>query len=226
MHISTDVPRPPPSTRSPIRRLRFRTDRRPVGVALSSSAVATSADLSRIFGFRRSCPFVSVAPLAPCASIPRTMNVDVTGLARQGGVAASAVEQELQRYIRDKGVNELFISITERCGMRSAHSLSAALMVPPTSPLASPRPLSLLMSKPDNPVQFIVDFLQDRYPDQVRDCARRLPSIARETCTEERDSHPPPPITGFRSTRGLFCARLHRRRCGRHRGCQRRRQRR
>lgn len=48
------------------------------------------------------------------------MSVDVTGLARQGGVAASAVEQELQRYIRDKGVNELFIAITERSAARAA----------------------------------------------------------------------------------------------------------
>lgn len=42
------------------------------------------------------------------------MSVDVTGLAKQGGIAASAVERELQRYIQEKGVNELFIAITER----------------------------------------------------------------------------------------------------------------
>lgn len=41
--------------------------------------------------------------------------VDTTGLARQGGVAASAVEAELQRYVEEKGVNDLFINITEQC---------------------------------------------------------------------------------------------------------------
>lgn len=41
--------------------------------------------------------------------------VDTTGLAKQGGVAASAVEAELQRYVEEKGVNDLFINITEQC---------------------------------------------------------------------------------------------------------------
>eukprot|EP00753_Platysulcus_tardus_P016287 PLAT5581.1.p2 GENE.PLAT5581.1~~PLAT5581.1.p2 ORF type:complete len:417 (+),score=237.91 PLAT5581.1:101-1351(+) len=53
------------------------------------------------------------------------------------------VQQELQKYLEGKGINNLIIKIVE----------------------------NLLWEKPDNPVRFIVDFLRRNYPHEVEDGA-------------------------------------------------------
>lgn len=63
--------------------------------------------------------------------------MDIAALTR--GVSASSVEAELKTYVEDKGLDALFVGIVER----------------------------ILMAKPDNPVQFVVDYLRERYPDRV-----------------------------------------------------------
>ena len=52
---------------------------------------------------------------------------------------AADVQAELQAYLNTKNINSLFINIVE----------------------------SLLIEKPDNPIGFIVQFLQKKYPDQA-----------------------------------------------------------
>ena len=49
------------------------------------------------------------------------------------------VRDELETYLRDKGISNLFIHIVE----------------------------TMLLHKPDNPIQFIMDHLRDNYPDQI-----------------------------------------------------------
>ena len=49
------------------------------------------------------------------------------------------VQAELQDYLNSKNINTLFIQIVE----------------------------SLLIEKPDNPIGFIVEYLQKKYPDQA-----------------------------------------------------------
>ena len=51
---------------------------------------------------------------------------------------AEGVQQELQDYLQQKGINTLFINIVE----------------------------SLLLAKPDNPIQHIIQYLQSNFPDQ------------------------------------------------------------
>lgn len=60
---------------------------------------------------------------------------------------AEGVQQELQDYLQQKGINTLFINIVE----------------------------SLLLTKPDNPIQHIIQYLQNNFPDQ---CAAVLPTNA------------------------------------------------
>ena len=58
---------------------------------------------------------------------------------------AEGVQQELQDYLQQKGINTLFINIVE----------------------------SLLLAKPDNPIQHIIQYLQSNFPDQ---CALSAPA--------------------------------------------------
>ena len=51
---------------------------------------------------------------------------------------AEGVQQELQDYLQQKGINTLFINIVE----------------------------SLLLAKPENPIQHIIQYLQNDFPDQ------------------------------------------------------------
>lgn len=54
-------------------------------------------------------------------------------------MSGSEIQAQLQEYLISKGINSLFVNIVE----------------------------SLLIEKPDNPIQFIVDYLQKNYPDSV-----------------------------------------------------------
>ena len=54
---------------------------------------------------------------------------------------AEGVQQELQDYLQQKGINTLFINIVE----------------------------SLLLAKPDNPIQHIIVYLRNNFPDQCED---------------------------------------------------------
>jgi cAMP-dependent protein kinase regulator len=53
---------------------------------------------------------------------------------------AADVQAELQDYLNKKNVNQLFIQIVE----------------------------NLLIEKPDNPIRFIIEYLEKRFPDQAR----------------------------------------------------------
>ena len=54
-------------------------------------------------------------------------------------VGGADIQADLQDYLNAKGINTLFIKIVE----------------------------NLLIEKPDNPIQFIVKYLQREYPDQT-----------------------------------------------------------
>ena len=73
---------------------------------------------------------------------------------------AEGVQQELQDYLQQKGINTLFINIVE----------------------------SLLLAKPDNPIQHIIQYLQNNFPDQ---CAAALstnaPGVTQEGRMKEFD---------------------------------------
>ena len=51
------------------------------------------------------------------------------------------VKDELEGYLQEKGISNLFIHVVE----------------------------TMLLYKPDNPIQFIVDHLKKNYPDQITD---------------------------------------------------------
>eukprot|EP00968_Pinguiococcus_pyrenoidosus_P016019 scaffold1505_cov256-Pinguiococcus_pyrenoidosus.AAC.19 len=59
-------------------------------------------------------------------------------------LGTAEVQAELQAYLNSKNINTLFIQIVE----------------------------SLLIEKPDNPIGFIVEYLRNRYPEQVRRTCR------------------------------------------------------
>ncbi len=63
---------------------------------------------------------------------------------------AEGVQQELQDYLQKKGINTLFINIVE----------------------------SLLLSKPENPVQHIIEYLKTNFPEQATSRKPDVPSIA------------------------------------------------
>ena len=52
---------------------------------------------------------------------------------------ASEVQAELQEYLNSKNINNLFIQLVEL----------------------------MLIEKPDNPIAFIIEYLQKKYPDQA-----------------------------------------------------------
>lgn len=56
---------------------------------------------------------------------------------------AEGVQQELQDYLQQKGINTLFINLVE----------------------------SLLLAKPDNPIQHIITYLQNTFPDKCAQSA-------------------------------------------------------
>jgi len=56
-----------------------------------------------------------------------------------GDKQASEVQAELQEYLNSKNINNLFIQVVEH----------------------------LLIEKPDNPIAFIIEYLQKKYPDQA-----------------------------------------------------------
>lgn len=63
---------------------------------------------------------------------------------------AEGVQQELQDYLQQKGINTLFINIVE----------------------------SLLLAKPDNPIQHIIQYLHNNFPDQCGGLAPATPASA------------------------------------------------
>ncbi|OQR89287.1 cAMP-dependent protein kinase regulatory subunit [Thraustotheca clavata] len=73
---------------------------------------------------------------------------------------AEGVQQELQDYLQKKGINTLFINIVE----------------------------SLLLSKPDNPVLHIIQYLQTNFPDQATVRAAEAPPIATGHHSDESES--------------------------------------
>ncbi|EQC41349.1 hypothetical protein SDRG_01323 [Saprolegnia diclina VS20] len=73
---------------------------------------------------------------------------------------AEGVQQELQDYLQKKGINTLFINIVE----------------------------SLLLSKPDNPVLHIIQYLQTNFPDQATVRAAEAPAIATGHHSDESES--------------------------------------
>lgn len=60
------------------------------------------------------------------------------------------VQAELQEYLASKNINNLFVKVVE----------------------------AILLNKPENPVQFIVDFLGQQYPDQVASVSSGAPAAA------------------------------------------------
>nr|CCA18200.1 cAMPdependent protein kinase regulatory subunit put [Albugo laibachii Nc14] len=66
-----------------------------------------------------------------------------------------SVQQELQAYLQDKGINTLFISMVE----------------------------SLLLTKPDNPIAHIIEYLQTHFPEKAQSFTVKYPSSARNTDT-------------------------------------------
>ncbi|KDO16671.1 hypothetical protein SPRG_00979 [Saprolegnia parasitica CBS 223.65] len=73
---------------------------------------------------------------------------------------AEGVQQELQDYLQKKGINTLFINIVE----------------------------SLLLSKPDNPVLHIIQYLQTNFPEQATVRAAEAPAIATGHHSDESES--------------------------------------
>lgn len=63
---------------------------------------------------------------------------------------AEGVQQELQDYLQQKGINTLFINIVE----------------------------SLLLAKPDNPIQHIIQYLHNNFPDQCGGLTPATPASA------------------------------------------------
>lgn len=58
---------------------------------------------------------------------------------------AESVQQELQAYLQAKGINSLFISMVE----------------------------SLLLTKPDNPIAHIIEYLQTHFPEKAQFLQRK-----------------------------------------------------
>lgn len=90
---------------------------------------------------------------------------------------AEGVQQELQDYLQQKGINTLFINIVE----------------------------SLLLAKPDNPIQHIIQYLQNNFPDQcgvlsVPAAAGKAPETVNSDESESEDDEEdgmgemPPPL--------------------------------
>lgn len=67
---------------------------------------------------------------------------------------AEGVQRELQEYLHNKGINTLFINIVE----------------------------SLLLTKPENPIQHIITYLQTNFPEQasVKKLSIVPPSVVKE----------------------------------------------
>ena len=92
-----------------------------------------------------------------------------TNEASAGGMSVEAtVQNELQQYLNEKGVNSLFIKIVE----------------------------NLLLAKPENPIAFIVDYLMKNFPKETEefmkksDAAKMIPAPMEEQqeTKEEEDS--------------------------------------
>jgi len=66
---------------------------------------------------------------------------------------AEGVQQELQDYLQQKGINTLFINIVE----------------------------SLLLSKPDNPIQHIIEYLKNNFPEQCKDIVNEVKTVIQAT---------------------------------------------
>lgn len=68
---------------------------------------------------------------------------------------AEGVQQELQDYLQQKGINTLFINIVE----------------------------SLLLAKPENPIMHIIQYLQNNFPEQCTSLVNTMPSLNLEGAT-------------------------------------------
>ncbi|KAF0686158.1 Aste57867_22010 [Aphanomyces stellatus] len=73
---------------------------------------------------------------------------------------AEGVQQELQDYLQKKGINTLFINIVE----------------------------SLLLSKPENPVQHIIEYLKTNFPEQATSRKPDAPPVATGHHSDESES--------------------------------------